>query len=76
LLSQYKNLYSQYAIFFIVIVKKINIYNNIMQTEKEDIKKFIELLQKRNNAIIEKEKEKSINQEYNKFMQNRKIKVY
>ena len=47
-----------------------------MQTEKEDIKKFIELLQKRNNAIIEKEKEKSINQEYNKFMQNRKIKVY
>jgi len=45
-----------------------------MKTQKEIIKNIIEILQNRNKEIIAKQKEKSINQEYQKFMQDRKIK--
>ena len=57
---------------------RINKYinNNKMRTqkEKEILLNIIEMLNNRNKEIIAKEKEKSINQEYQKFMQDRKIK--
>jgi hypothetical protein len=45
-----------------------------MKSEKEILLNIIEMLNNRNKEIKEKEKEKATNQEYLKFMQDRKIK--
>ena len=45
-----------------------------IQKEKAILLNIIEMLNNRNKEIIAKTKEKAINQEYLKFMQDRKIK--